>query len=105
MDTDDDARDSQAPKTQPNGEPASDQGSGSAALPIYAETIRMDTDGAASGQARSPSTPFEGLSYGPGDLFLGKYEIESVIGTGGMGTVVLARHRELGADYAIKFMR
>jgi serine/threonine-protein kinase len=105
MDTDSDVPDSQAPNTKPNGEPASDQGSDSAALPIYADTIRMDTDGAATVPVRSSGTQLEGLSYAQGDLFLGKYEIESVIGTGGMGTVVLARHRELGADYAIKFMR
>ena len=40
----------------------------------------------------------------PGDVFLGKYKIESLIGAGGMGSVVLARHQDLGTHYAIKVM-
>jgi serine/threonine-protein kinase len=40
----------------------------------------------------------------PGDLFAGKYEIEGTLGTGGMGTVLAARHVQLGQRVAIKFM-
>ncbi len=39
-----------------------------------------------------------------GDVLLGKYVVERVIGAGGMGVVVAVRHRELGELYAMKFM-
>ncbi len=40
----------------------------------------------------------------PGDILLGKYRIEKVLGRGGMGIVVAAHHVELGQHYAIKFL-
>lgn len=40
----------------------------------------------------------------PGDILLGKYRVERVLGQGGMGIVVAARHVELGQLYAIKFL-
>jgi eukaryotic-like serine/threonine-protein kinase len=40
-----------------------------------------------------------------GDVIAGKYEIERVLGSGGMGVVVAARHKQLGHRVAIKFMR
>jgi serine/threonine-protein kinase len=40
----------------------------------------------------------------PGDVLLGKYRVERVLGQGGMGIVVAARHIELGQLYAIKFL-
>lgn len=43
-------------------------------------------------------------SLGPGDVFLGKYRIERVLGQGGMGMVVAARHVDLGQLYAIKLL-
>ena len=39
-----------------------------------------------------------------GDLIAGKYLVESVIGEGGMGVVVAARHLELEQRVAIKFL-
>ncbi|MFO0547835.1 MAG: serine/threonine-protein kinase [Polyangiaceae bacterium] len=39
-----------------------------------------------------------------GDVLLGKYTVEKIIGAGGMGVVVAVRHRELGELYAMKFM-
>jgi serine/threonine-protein kinase len=40
----------------------------------------------------------------PGDVILGKYRIERVIGLGGMGAVVSARHLQLDERVAIKFL-
>lgn len=40
-----------------------------------------------------------------GDIIAGKFQIERVIGEGGMGYVVAARHLQLGQIVALKFMR
>jgi serine/threonine-protein kinase len=39
-----------------------------------------------------------------GDIMAGKYEVERVLGIGGMGVVVAARHLTLGEHVAIKFL-
>jgi serine/threonine-protein kinase len=39
-----------------------------------------------------------------GDLLGGKYRVERVLGTGGMGMVVAARHTQLGQRVAVKLM-
>jgi serine/threonine protein kinase len=41
----------------------------------------------------------------PGDVIAGKYEVERVLGSGGMGVVLAARHRQLGQRVAIKLLR
>src|SRR5579883_1963886 len=40
-----------------------------------------------------------------GDRILGKYRVEEVLGAGGMGVVVAARHEQLDQRVAIKFVR
>jgi serine/threonine-protein kinase len=44
-------------------------------------------------------------SVEPGDILAGKYRIERVLGTGGMGYVVAARHLQLDQMVAMKFLR
>ncbi|HEY6462150.1 MAG TPA: cytochrome c peroxidase [Polyangiaceae bacterium] len=48
----------------------------------------------------SPSSPVK-----EGDLLAGKYRVERVLGVGGMGVVVAARHEQLDQRVAIKFVR
>src|SRR5215510_8339728 len=40
----------------------------------------------------------------PGDVLASKYRVESVLGVGGMGMVLLVRHIDLGQQMAIKLM-
>jgi serine/threonine protein kinase len=40
-----------------------------------------------------------------GEILLGKYQIEAVIGSGGHGVVARARHVALGESVAIKLLR
>jgi serine/threonine protein kinase len=44
------------------------------------------------------------VSLAPGDIVVGKYRVERIIGQGGMGMVVAARHTALGELFAIKLM-
>jgi serine/threonine protein kinase len=41
----------------------------------------------------------------PGERIGGKYEVERILGQGGMGVVVAARHIQIGQRVAIKFLR
>jgi serine/threonine-protein kinase len=50
-----------------------------------------------------PANPLLGQPQ-PGDVILGKYRVERVIGLGGMGAVVSARHLQLDERVAIKFL-
>jgi serine/threonine-protein kinase len=43
--------------------------------------------------------------YKPGDVIAGKYQLNRVLGQGGMGEVWVARNRDLDADVAIKLIR
>lgn len=47
----------------------------------------------------------DGDSLAPGSAFAGRYQIEGLIGSGGMGTVYRAKDLELGDDVAIKTLR
>jgi serine/threonine-protein kinase len=40
----------------------------------------------------------------PGDVLGGKYTVERILGTGGMGIVVAARHIAIGQRVAVKLM-
>ncbi|MEO5731244.1 MAG: protein kinase, partial [Byssovorax sp.] len=56
--------------------------------------------------ARNPPaerTPPVKASFRSGDIIDGKYRVERVLGQGGMGVVVAARHVRLGERVAIKF--
>jgi serine/threonine-protein kinase len=44
------------------------------------------------------------LTIAPGDVVLGKYQVERVVGAGGMGRVLAARHVQLGEQVAIKVL-
>ncbi|HYN78424.1 MAG TPA: protein kinase [Lamprocystis sp. (in: g-proteobacteria)] len=57
--------------------------------------------------ARAPSGPAEPPVYGipPGTLLVNTYEVERLLGGGGMGEVYLARHAGLGTQHAVKVIR
>src|SRR5437868_7864626 len=40
----------------------------------------------------------------PGDVLVGKYCVEKILGNGGMGVVVAAKHIQLDESVAIKFL-
>ena len=50
-----------------------------------------------------PPTPDPGIPN-EGDVFLGKFRVERVLGRGGMGVVMAARHLQLEDRFAIKFL-
>jgi hypothetical protein len=56
-----------------------------------------------STETAARSTPPPGLP-GPGDVIAGKYLVERIIGMGGMGIVLAARHLELDETVAIKML-
>src|SRR5215470_5843998 len=45
------------------------------------------------------------LPFTPGEIIGGKYEVGNLIGAGGMGYVVAAKHVDLGESVALKFLR
>jgi serine/threonine-protein kinase len=48
--------------------------------------------------------PNDEVPVRPGDVLDGKYRVERVLGVGGMGVVVAARHIDLNTRFALKFM-
>src|SRR5204862_4556499 len=44
-------------------------------------------------------------NFAGGELLAGKYRVESMIGEGGMGVVLAARHEGLNTNVAIKLLR
>jgi len=58
--------------------------------------------------ASSKSRPLRAVGSTPpaaGDVIADKYRVESIVGSGGMGLVVAARHLQLGQQVAIKLLR
>ncbi len=45
------------------------------------------------------------VPFAVGDVIAGKYEVTGLLGSGGMGYVISARHAELGEMVALKFLR
>ena len=52
--------------------------------------------------AAPPVTARGGVSWRPGDVVLGLYEVKGVLGEGGMGRVYLVHHRGWNLDLAVK---
>src|ERR1044072_897762 len=44
------------------------------------------------------------VGFRPGEVLLGKYRVEGVLGRGGMGVVARVTHVQLGEELAIKFL-
>jgi eukaryotic-like serine/threonine-protein kinase len=58
----------------------------------------------ATPSGNGPTSGMEGVPR-PGDVVAGKFVVERVLGVGGMGVVVSARHAQMGQKVAIKFLR
>jgi eukaryotic-like serine/threonine-protein kinase len=52
----------------------------------------------------APSHPPTSAPVSPGEVLAGKFKVERVLGAGGMGVVVAARHLELDERVAVKFL-
>jgi serine/threonine protein kinase len=51
-----------------------------------------------------PATAYTDDVVQPGQILAGKFQIERVLGEGGMGVVVAAQHLQLGQRVALKFL-
>jgi len=65
----------------------------------------LAVDGAPSVSADAPREPTPTPPISLGGVVAGKYQVDQVIGFGGMGIVCAATHLELGTPIAIKFVR
>ncbi|MBX3185580.1 MAG: serine/threonine protein kinase [Labilithrix sp.] len=70
-----------------------------ATTPARGAQLSSSAGGRAAGSAGPAIAPVQ-----PGDVLAGKFEIERVLGAGGMGIVVAARHRQLDQRVALKFL-
>jgi serine/threonine protein kinase len=71
------------------------------------DVLALWTRAPASSQADPPgSSPKSSIVYPPrpGDVLAGKYEVERVLGVGGMGVVLAARHVHMERTVALKLM-
>lgn len=75
------------------------------------ELAGLGTTGGSGNEIQQLRNSFESLRKGIrdrdelGDVFLGRYQVKEVIGSGAMGTVFLARDPKLERDVAIKTIR
>src|SRR5688572_13410978 len=53
----------------------------------------------------SAAEPLARAVPGPGSVIAGKYRVDGVLGDGGMGLVLRARHLELDTEVAVKIAR
>ncbi|HSD26467.1 MAG TPA: protein kinase, partial [Vicinamibacteria bacterium] len=82
-------------------EPASTLPEEAAVVPTVAEP-GAGAPTRAEDEALAPPVARPGVSWQPGDLVLGLYEVAGVLGEGGMGRVYRVRHRGWGLDLAVK---
>ena len=66
--------------------------------------LRAEVAAARASEGAGPDARLTDILH-PGEVFAGRYEVEGLIGRGGMGAVYRARDRELGEDIAIKTLR
>jgi len=66
--------------------------------------LRAEVAAARSGENAGPDARLTDILH-PGEVFAGRYEVQGLIGRGGMGAVYRVRDRELGEEIAIKTLR
>ncbi|WP_232379739.1 serine/threonine-protein kinase [Polyangium fumosum] len=87
----------------PGHDPLRRSSSGLAAVtPSMLEAQRRSSPGMASQGDGAAAGP---VAYAPGDIIGGKYQLQRVLGQGGMGAVWVARNLSLDADIALKLIR
>ncbi|MCW5837652.1 MAG: serine/threonine protein kinase, partial [Labilithrix sp.] len=99
------ARSSLVDRPAPGGVPPADPTPRLAVDPAMAPTTPAQGGFGPSGIARAASAaPSPSVPVRVGDLLAGKYAVERVLGAGGMGVVVAARHTQLDQRFALKFL-
>jgi eukaryotic-like serine/threonine-protein kinase len=71
--------------------------------PVPQRPLERKGEAAASGDVKVDEG--DRVYVAEGDVVAGKYRIERILGVGGVGFVVAARHAELGGHFALKFLK
>src|ERR1041384_7218588 len=66
-------------------------------------TASGDATGPSGAPSIAPGEP-ERVRFAPGSVIDGRFEVEAVLGRGGMGYVLAARHRDLDERVAVKLL-